>query len=75
MSPANQIVCMIGGLPLRTIDVLIGFGVLVLLLLLTIAIAVARSVRAVLASPLPYNRNAVGVVAVLSEQHRPWRSR
>jgi GAF domain-containing protein len=34
--------------------------------------AVARSVRAVLASPLPYNRDAVGVVAVLSEQHRPW---
>jgi GAF domain-containing protein len=34
--------------------------------------ALARSVRAVLASPLPYNRNAVGVVAVLSEQHRPW---
>jgi GAF domain-containing protein len=34
--------------------------------------AVDRSVRAVLASPLPYNRDAVGVVAVLSEQHRPW---
>ena len=34
--------------------------------------AVARNVRAVLASPLPYNRDAVGVVAVLSEQRRPW---
>ncbi len=34
--------------------------------------AVARSVRAVLASPLPYNQDAVGVVAVLSEQTRPW---
>jgi GAF domain-containing protein len=34
--------------------------------------AVARQVRAVLASPLPYNRDAVGVVAVLSEQRRPW---
>jgi GAF domain-containing protein len=34
--------------------------------------AVARKVRAVLASPLPYNQNAVGVVAVLSEQRRPW---
>jgi len=36
------------------------------------AAAVARDVRAVLASPLPYNRDAVGVVAVLSEQRRPW---
>jgi GAF domain-containing protein len=34
--------------------------------------AVARKVRAVLASPLPYNQDAVGVVAVLSEQRRPW---
>ena len=34
--------------------------------------AVDQSVRAVLASPLPFNRDAVGVVAVLSEQHRPW---
>lgn len=34
--------------------------------------AVARQVRAVLASPLPYNQEAVGVVAVLSEQRRPW---
>jgi GAF domain-containing protein len=28
--------------------------------------------RAVLASPLPYNQDAVGVVAVLSEKRRPW---
>jgi GAF domain-containing protein len=34
--------------------------------------AVRRNVRAVLASPLPYNQDAVGVVAVLSEQTRPW---
>jgi GAF domain-containing protein len=34
--------------------------------------AVERGVRAVLASPLPYNQDAVGVVAVLSEQARPW---
>lgn len=34
--------------------------------------AVAQRVRAVLASPLPYNQDAVGVVAVLSEQRRPW---
>lgn len=34
--------------------------------------AVARQVRAVLASPLPYNQDAVGVVAVVSEQSRPW---
>src|SRR6202050_5057829 len=34
--------------------------------------AVARGVRAVLASPIPYNQDAVGVVAVLSEQSRPW---
>lgn len=34
--------------------------------------AVAREVRAVLASPLPYNQAAVGVVAVLSEQSHPW---
>ena len=32
----------------------------------------ARKVRAVLASPLPYNQDAVGVVAVLSEQRLPW---
>ena len=34
--------------------------------------AVNRGVRAVLASPLPYNQEAVGVVAVLSEDSRPW---
>jgi len=34
--------------------------------------AVRREVRAVLASPLPYNQDAVGVVAVLSEHRRPW---
>jgi GAF domain-containing protein len=34
--------------------------------------AAARSVRAILASPLPYNQEAVGVVAVLSEKTRPW---
>jgi GAF domain-containing protein len=34
--------------------------------------AVARRVRAILASPLPYNQDAVGVVAVVSEQRHPW---
>ena len=34
--------------------------------------AVARGVRAVLASPLPYNQDAVGVVVVLSEDPHPW---
>jgi GAF domain-containing protein len=34
--------------------------------------AIQREVRAVLASPLPYNQDAVGVVAVLSERSRPW---
>jgi GAF domain-containing protein len=34
--------------------------------------AVARGVRAVLASPIPYNQDAVGVVAVMSETSRPW---
>jgi GAF domain-containing protein len=34
--------------------------------------AVRRGVRAVLASPIPYNQDAVGVVAVLSEERRPW---
>jgi GAF domain-containing protein len=34
--------------------------------------AVAHGMRAVLASPLPYNQDAVGVVAVLSEDRRPW---
>jgi len=39
----NQIVFMIGDLPVRALDALIGFGALVLLLLLAIAIVVARS--------------------------------
>jgi GAF domain-containing protein len=34
--------------------------------------AVVRGVRAVLASPIPYNQDAVGVVTVLSEERRPW---
>ena len=34
--------------------------------------AVARGVGAVLASPIPYNQDAVGVVAVMSEQRHPW---
>src|ERR1700761_5605475 len=34
--------------------------------------AVEREFRAVLASPLPYNQGAVGVVAVLSARSRPW---
>ncbi len=34
--------------------------------------AVHRGVRAVLASPIPYNQDAVGVVAVLSQQEHPW---
>jgi GAF domain-containing protein len=34
--------------------------------------AVEREFRAVLASPLPYNQDAVGVVAVLSKHSRPW---
>jgi GAF domain-containing protein len=34
--------------------------------------AIARGVGAVLASPIPYNQDAVGVVAVLSEERRPW---
>src|SRR5580698_6398140 len=36
------------------------------------ASAIEHKVRAVLASPLPYNQDAVGVVAVLSEKTRPW---
>lgn len=36
------------------------------------AAALERGVRAVLASPLPYNQDAVGVVAVLSEDRHPW---
>lgn len=34
--------------------------------------AVELGVRAVLASPLPYNQDAVGVVAVMSQKPRPW---
>ena len=34
--------------------------------------ALTRGVRAVLASPIPYNQDAVGVVAVLSGDRRPW---
>jgi GAF domain-containing protein len=34
--------------------------------------AVSHGVRAVLASPIPYNQDAVGVVAVVSEKIRPW---
>ena len=36
------------------------------------AAAVDRGVLAVLASPLPYNQDAVGVVAVLSGKRHPW---
>jgi GAF domain-containing protein len=36
------------------------------------ASAIEHKVRAVLASPLPYNQDAVGVVAVVSERSRPW---
>jgi GAF domain-containing protein len=36
------------------------------------AAAVDQGLRAVLASPLPYNQHAVGVVTVLSEQAHPW---
>jgi GAF domain-containing protein len=34
--------------------------------------AVGRGVRAVLASPIPFNQDAVGVVAVLSQERHPW---
>jgi GAF domain-containing protein len=34
--------------------------------------AVDQQVRAVLASPLPYNQDAVGVVAVMSQDSNPW---
>jgi GAF domain-containing protein len=37
-----------------------------------VAAGVNGGFRAVLASPLPYDQDAVGVVAVLSEQRRPW---
>ena len=41
----NEILFMIGDLPVRTGDALIGFGALALLLLLVIAIVIARSGR------------------------------
>jgi GAF domain-containing protein len=34
--------------------------------------ALALGFRAVLASPIPFNQDAIGVVAVLSEDPRPW---
>ena len=34
--------------------------------------ALHEGVRAVLASPIPYNQQAIGVVGVLSEDRRPW---
>jgi GAF domain-containing protein len=34
--------------------------------------ALDEGVRAVLASPIPYNQAAIGVVGVLSEDRRPW---
>lgn len=34
--------------------------------------ATEQGVRAVLASPIPYDRSAIGVIAVLSEDARPW---
>jgi GAF domain-containing protein len=34
--------------------------------------AVDQGVRAVLASPIPYNQDAVGVVAVMSHEAHPW---
>jgi GAF domain-containing protein len=34
--------------------------------------AVERGLRAVLASPIPYNQMAIGVVAVFSAKERPW---
>lgn len=34
--------------------------------------ALDNGVRAVLASPIPYNQQAIGVVGVLSEDRRPW---
>lgn len=34
--------------------------------------ALDEGVRAVLASPIPYNQEAIGVVGVVSEKRRPW---
>jgi GAF domain-containing protein len=36
------------------------------------AAALVRGIRAVLASPIPYNQQAIGVVGVVSEDRRPW---
>ena len=41
----NEIIFLVGDWPVRTIDALIGFGVLVLILLLVIAVVIARSGR------------------------------
>jgi GAF domain-containing protein len=34
--------------------------------------ALDRGIRAVLASPIPFNQQAIGVVGVVSEDRRPW---
>ncbi|MCW2656178.1 MAG: putative Transcriptional activator protein traR [Jatrophihabitans sp.] len=36
------------------------------------AAALSKGIRAVLASPIPYNQQAIGVVGVVSEDRRPW---
>jgi GAF domain-containing protein len=36
------------------------------------AAALGSGIRAVLASPIPYNQQAIGVVGVVSEDRRPW---
>jgi DNA recombination protein RmuC len=41
----NEILFVVGDLPIRTLDALIGFGALALVLLLTIAIVIARTSR------------------------------
>ena len=41
----NEILFVVGDLPIRAMDALIGFGALALILLLTIAIVIARSGR------------------------------
>ncbi len=37
-----------------------------------VSAAIKRGVRAVLAAPIPYNREAIGVVAVVSGKAHPW---
>ena len=37
--------------------------------------AVGQGLRAVLASPIPYNQMAIGVVSVFSAKVRPWSPR